>query len=174
MSYQPISNNGLKPSGFMFSVERYPDVNFPIQSVTIPSVSIGTATQNSPLTDIKWPSEKVTYQNLPIRFMLNENLDNYIALFGWMKGIAAPLMPTDFPTTFRRFEVTQDPDTMNQFSDLSLHILDSKNNPTVGFTFHHAYPSYIGQIQMDTTIQGEEYLYVDTEFTYTYFTVDKL
>lgn len=173
MAIQLINNVGLKPTGFLFSIARYPDLEFPIQTVAIPPVSMGVASQNTPQSNVKWPGEKVTYPPLSIRFMLNEDLSNYIELYGWMKGIAAPKMPQDFASTFRRFEVAVDKQDINQFSDLTLVMLNSNNNPTVQFTFKYAWPTQIGGIQMDTTSDGEEYLYCDAQFDYTYFDVEK-
>jgi hypothetical protein len=53
-------------------------------------------------------------------------------------------------------------------------ILDNNNVATVGFTFVDAFPNSIGQIVLATTITGQEYLYCDVNFSYTYFNINKL
>ena len=138
MTTQPLSNVGLKPSGFQFTVARYPTIDFPVQSVTIPSISMNAAIQNTPQMTIKWPGEKLQYPRFPIRFMLNSDLSNYITLFAWMRQNASPQvpLPTDFASSMLAYaQSTSGDDGQNYFSELNLILLNNNNNPTVNFTF---------------------------------------
>jgi hypothetical protein len=172
MSIQQISNVGLKPSGFQFDIARYPDVDFPVQSVIIPSVSMNAAIQETPQVTLKHPGEKIKYPPLQIRFMLNTDLTNYIELFGWMKENASPQMPQDFASLSKQYaQATTNDDGQQYFSDLVLILLNNNNNPTLKFTFVDGFPINLSSINMDTTIDGQEYLYIDAAFEYSYFEV---
>lgn len=172
MSTQPISNVGLKPSGFQFDIARYPDIDFPVQTVVIPSVTMNVAKQETRQVTLKHPGEKVTYPPLQIRFMLNTDMSNYIELFGWMKENASPEMPQDFASLSKKYaQATSNDDGQQYFSELNLTVLNNNNNPTLIFTFFDAFPTGLSSITMDTTIEGQEYLYIDATFDYSYFNI---
>src|ERR1700758_4118891 len=81
---------GLKAQRFYFMVPMFPDVTFSVQSANIPSVSLGVAEYANPMQDVQLPGEKVHYQPLQIRLMVDEQLQTYIELYGWMRRFAFP------------------------------------------------------------------------------------
>jgi hypothetical protein len=175
MTTQLISSVGLKPNGFSFDVARYPDTDFPIQSVSLPQISMGSAIQNTPQITIKYPGEKIMYEPLSVTFLLNSDMSNYIQIFQWMRDNAAPQGPTDFASLQAQFaKNTKNDDGQERFSDLNLNLLDNNNNPTICFTFIDAFPIGIGSITLTTMVDGHEYLTCDVTFDYTRFEVNEL
>jgi hypothetical protein len=172
MTTQLISFVGLKPTGFSLGISRYPDTTFPIQTVILPSVSMGSAIQNTPQMTIKHPGEKATYAPLSLTFLLNSDMSNYISLLGWMKQNAAPQGPSDIATLQQMLaQNTTNDNGQEYFSDITLGLLDNNNNPTVGFKFVDAFPTSLSAITMTTTASGMEYLTCDAVFDYTNFEV---
>lgn len=55
--------------------------------------------------------------------------------------------------------------------DMVVHHLDRNNNITKTYRFYDAYPTSIGEIQLDYEINNQIETF-DVEFTYNYFTVD--
>ena len=90
------NRNFLAPVGFKFTLAKYPKVSFFSNSARIPELSLGTATQPSYLKDIDIPGEKLTYGDLTIRFLIDENMQNYMAMHNWLKGIGFPETPQQF------------------------------------------------------------------------------
>lgn len=165
---------GLKPQRFFMNIPIFPDVPFSVQEATIPAVSLGVAVQNNPVQDIHLPGEKLQYQPLPVRLMVDEGLQTYIELYGWMRRLSFPDNRPDLASqAYGNARLPAYVDPAMPMSDLSLLVLDSNNNPTVSFTFRGAFPIYLGDLKFDTTEEGTTYLYLDVEFAYTYFTVDK-
>lgn len=165
---------GLKPHRFSMNIPIFPDVTFTIQEATIPSVTLGVASYDNPLQDIHLPGEKLTYTPLPIRMMVEETLDSYIQLYGWMRREAFPDNQPDLASqAMAQARLPANVDPSMPMSDLYLMILDSNNNPTVKFTFRGGFPIFLGDLKFDTTEDGTSYIYVDVEFAYTYFTIDK-
>ena len=117
------NRNFLAPVGFKFTLAKYPKVSFFSNSARIPELSLGTAVQPSYLKDIDIPGEKLTYGDLTIRFLVDENMKNYMAMHNWLKGIGFPETPQQFK------DQTTDKDGLRDekevFSDGSLHILNS-------------------------------------------------
>jgi hypothetical protein len=164
---------GLKPQRFFFMVPLFPDLTFSVQSATIPAVSLGVASYDNPMQDVHLPGEKLTYQPLPLRLMVDEKLQTYIELYGWMRRFAFPDGKPDMASTaMANARLRPGDNPAMPMSDVSLIPLDSQNNPIVQFTFRGAFPIYLGELKFDTTEDGTSYLYCDVEFAYTYYTID--
>lgn len=165
---------GVKPQKFHFNVAMFPDVTFTVQKATVPAVSFGVTHADNPLQTLNLPGNTLTYNPLPIRLMLDEELLAYTELYGWMRNLGFPTSKDDFATVSQRF-ATLPPGTDPGMPtcDLFLSVLNSANNPVVQFTFEDAFPIYIGELTFDTTEDGVPYMYVDVEFAYNWFTVNK-
>ena len=74
------NRNFLSPVGFEFTLGNYPKVAFLCNSARIPELSLGVIEQPSYLKDIDVPGEKLTYGDLTLRFLVDENMENYMAI----------------------------------------------------------------------------------------------
>ena len=69
----PIDNrNFLSPTGFKFALKRSPGVAFFCNQANIPSLDLGIAVQPTYLKDIDRPGDKITFGDLNLRFMVDE------------------------------------------------------------------------------------------------------
>ena len=59
---QPENQNFLSPVGFRFGIRKMPHVNWFLQSVNIPGITMGEASQPTPFIDAAQPGEKLTYE----------------------------------------------------------------------------------------------------------------
>jgi hypothetical protein len=164
---------GLKPQRFYFDVSMFPDVAFSVQMATIPSVTLGVASYANPMQDVHFPGEKLTYEPLTVRMMIDEELRSYVELYGWMRQLAFPIGVADLASTaMTKAHIPPGANPGMPMSDAHLIILDSNNNPVMKFTFRGAFPIFLGELKFDTTEDGNTYLFCDVEFAYTYFTID--
>ena len=86
-----ISNrNFLSPTGFKFVLNRAPKVAFFGNSANLPAISMGTAIQPSYLKDIDRPGDKVEFGDFNFRFLVDENLENYLEIYNWIRGLGYP------------------------------------------------------------------------------------
>ena len=75
----PIENrNFLSPTGFKFALKRSPAAAFFCNQANIPSLDLGVAQQTSYLKDIDIPGDKIVFGDLTLRFLVNEDLLNYM------------------------------------------------------------------------------------------------
>ena len=87
----PISNrNFLSPTGFKFGLKRSPGVAFFCNQANIPSLDLGIAVQPSYLKDIDRPGDKITFGDLNLRFLVDEDLVNYMEIQNWIRGLGFP------------------------------------------------------------------------------------
>ena len=143
------NRNFLSPVGFKFTLAKYPKISFFSNSARIPELSLGTAIQPSYLKDIDVPGEKLTYGDLTIRFLVDENMKNYMAVHNWLKGIGFPETPQQFK------DQTTDEDGLRDekegFSDGRLHILNSKFQDVAIVKFNDLFPVALTSLEFDAT-----------------------
>lgn len=164
---------GLRPSRFLCDIQMFPDITFSVQSTKIPAVTLGVASQENPLQTLYVPGDKLQYQPLPMRLIVDEQLIAYTKLYGWMRGLAFPTMTSDSASAIQSQSRLKPSSNLNMpTTELFLMVLNSNNNPVAKVTFTDAFPIYLGDLTFDTTEDGSSYIYVDVEFRYNYFMVD--
>ena len=82
--------NFLAPTGFQFSVTRSPKVSYFGNMINIPGLTLGVAQQPSYLKMIPRPGEIIDFEDLTLNFLVDENLENYIEIHNWIRGIGFP------------------------------------------------------------------------------------
>ena len=87
---QIANRNYLSPLGFKLVISKIPKVDFLCQAANIPSISMGTAVQPTYLKDLAVPGDKVVYDDLTVRFISDEYLENYLSLNKWITGLGQP------------------------------------------------------------------------------------
>ena len=126
------NRNFLSPVGFRFTLAKTPKVAFFCNSARIPEINLGIAVQPSYLKDIDVPGEKLTYGDLTIRFLVDENLENYMSIHNWMTGLGFPETTQDFKDLTTNDDGQRDLE--EQFSDGNLQILNSNFRPCLLYT----------------------------------------
>ena len=163
------NRNFLAPVGFKFTLAKYPKVSFFSNSARIPELSLGTAIQPSYLKDIDVPGEKLTYGDLTIRFLVDENMKNYMAVHNWLKGIGFPETPQQFK------DQTTDSDGIRDekevFSDGSLHILNSNFQDVAIVKFNDLFPVALTSLEFDATETDINYFTAEVVMRYTVYSI---
>ena len=163
------NRNFLAPVGFKFTLAKYPKVSFFSNSARIPELSLGTAVQPSYLKDIDVPGEKLTYGDLTIRFLVDENMKNYMAVHNWLKGIGFPETPQQFK------DQTTDEDGLRDekevFSDGSLHILNSNFQDVAIVKFNDLFPVALTSLEFDATETDINYFTAEVVMRYTVYSI---
>ena len=79
--FSPNNQNFLSPIGFKFILGRTPNVDYFCQSASIPQVEIGVREITTPVKEYSLPGDKMTFGDLNLRFLVNEDLDNYYEIY---------------------------------------------------------------------------------------------
>ena len=163
------NRNFLAPVGFKFTLAKYPKVDFFSNSARIPELSLGTAVQPSYLKDIDIPGEKLTYGDLTIRFLVDENMENYMAVHNWLKGVGFPETPQQFK------DQTTDSDGIRDekgvFSDGSLSILNSNFRQVAVVKFKDLFPVFLTSLEFEATDTDVNYFTAEVTFKYTIYEI---
>ena len=181
---QPTKLDYAEPTKFKFSIIKLPKVEYFCTAANVPSVTLGQASQPTPLKDVPIPGDKLDYDNLNITFLVDENLENYREIHGWMYGIGFPKARTQFaalvdankdrfPTTGRDSLAT-DPGKVKYgakplgpiFSDATLNVLTSKNNANIEVRFSDVFPISLSGLAYNQQATDTDYLTATVTFNY--------
>jgi len=166
-----ISNrNFLSPAGFKFTLSKEPKVVFFCTSARIPEISLQTAIQPNYLKDLDIPGEKLTYGDLTLRFLVDEDMTNYMAIHNWLTGLGFPETTKDYKNLIsNENNVTEPEDIKKGFSDGSLSILNSNYHTNTIVRFLDLFPTYLTSLDFDTSVTDIQYFTAEATFKYTVY-----
>ena len=174
---QIANRNYMSPLGFKLILTKTPKVDFLCQSANIPQISMGTAIQPSYLKDIPVPGDKVLYDDLNVRFLVDEKMENYLAIHKWITGLGYPesigqyrQLKTDDKRTDRRVSDAAEP-LYFQYSDATLQVLNSNYKPSVLINFKDAFPVSLSTLDFDVTTRDYNYFTAEVTFKYTIYNI---
>ena len=183
-SRQPTKQDYADPTKFKFSIVKLPKVEYFCTQVNLPGISISdNYSQPTPFRDIPLPGEKLSYEPLSVTFIVDENLENYQEIHGWLRGIGFPGGHEEFKNLLDggsdRFPTSKNsklgdagrvkfnaPDTGGIFSDATLNILTSKNNPVTEVRFNDCFPISLSGLAYNQQATDTDYLTATVTFNY--------
>ena len=171
-SNQIENRNFLSPIGFKFTLSKTPKVTFFSNSSRIPEISLGTALQPSYLKDIDVPGDKLQYGEFSLRFLVDENMENYMAIHNWLTGLGYPENAGQFKEATTD-SLTGRRDQEEVFSDGNLHILNSNFNTTAIVKFFDLFPISLSSLEFEATETDVNYFTADAIFRYTVYNIVK-
>ena len=177
----PKTYDYLRPNAFRFSVKDIPNASYTCQSANIPDIQLGYALQPTPFVDVPIIGDKLNFGELAIRFLISEDMSNYLELYRWLVALGFPNDYNQFSTFVKdrpsRFPfVTKQNGTSEilAYSDATLTILDSTNTAKVNIIFKSLFPTSLSALDFDIASGSVEYFTAIASFKYTIFEVEPL
>ena len=183
LARQPTSLDYASPTQFKFQIQKLPKVEYFCTSVNLPTVSISEVRQPTPFVDVPLPGTTLSYGALNMTFLVDENLENFQEIHGWIRGLGFPEDYTEYAGGLEagadrapssKGSVSSEPGKVRfgapsqqaYFSDATLIVLTSKNNPIREVRFRDVYPTSIGELQYDQQATDVQYLTATVTFNY--------
>ena len=181
LNRQPDKLDYSSPTQFRFILNQIPKVQFFVQTANIPGISLGEAVIPTPYKDIPYVGDKVTYENLSIQFLVDEQLENYIEIHNWMIGLGFPKSRQQFTDFRSTTSNTSNAASVAQtdigkvgkpvaerplYSDATLSVLSNKNNPLVECRFSDCFPVSLSGLDYTQQVGDVEYLTASVDFRY--------
>ena len=166
----PINKNFLNPLNFKFQIKRAPNVNFFIQKINIPSLFLPEVKIPTLFVPIPVQQTHMEYGDLKVSFKVDEDLQNYFEIHNWIRALG-------FPSQFSEYAKIQTASPISGVSltsEISLTILNALKNPNYEFVFHDAFPTYLSEIDFNTTYDSVDYVSASVNFKYTLFDVKQI
>ena len=174
---QIANRNYMSPLGFKLILTKTPKVDFLCQSANIPQISMGTAIQPTYLKDIPVPGDKVLYDDLNVRFLVDEKMENYLSIYKWITGLGFPESIGQF-SQLKKDDIRTNASASDdgdpryfEFSDATLQVLNSNYKPSVLINFKDAFPVALSTLDFDVTTRDYNYFTAEATFKYTIFNI---
>ena len=181
---QPTKLDYASPTQFKFGIIKLPKVEYFCTAANIPGITLGNANQPTPLKDIPIPGDKLDYDTLNISFLVDENLENYREIHGWLTGLGFPKDYSQFrglqSAGSDRYPTTQNvglskelgqvkkavQDDGGLYSDATLFVLTSKNTNNIEVRFRDIYPISLSGLDYNQQANDVDYLTASVTFSY--------
>ena len=186
LNRQPTALDYSSPTQFRFLINQLPKVQYFTTEANIPGITLGEGTYNTPLKDLPLLGDKLTYDDLTITFIVDENLENYIEMHTWLTSIGFPKDRSqfkDFRSTTSNMSTTTRGESKDigdvrattpelaMTSDSVMTILTNKNNPVVECRFKDVFPVSLSGLTYSQNQTDVDYLTADVSFKYTIYEI---
>ena len=181
LNRQPTALDYSSPTQFRFLINQLPKVQYFTTEANLPGITLDELELGSPLKDLPLLGSKLTYDDLTITFIVDENLENYIEMHTWLTAIGFPKdrkQFSDFRSTTSNTktstrgeskdigEVGATTPEISMTSDAVLTILTNKNNPVVECRFADVFPTSLSGLTYSQNQTDVEYLTATVNFKY--------
>ena len=181
---QPTKFDYASPTQFKFSLLKLPKVEYFCTSVNIPGVTLSNVDIATPLKSIPVPGTILNYGDLEMSFLVDENLENYREIHGWLTGLGFPrdhkqaktlvdAAKDRFPTGGKSDaitdagKVTGSPMPLGPvFSDATLNVLTSKNTANIEVRFSDMFPVSLSALNFNQQANDVDYLSASVTMKY--------
>ena len=189
LNRQPTALDYSSPTQFRFLINQLPKVQYFTTEGNIPSITLSELELGTPLKNIPLMGDKLTYEDLSITFIVDENLENYIEIHTWLTAIGFPKDKSQF-TDFRSKtsnvktssrgeskdigDVRASTPELAMYSDATMTILTNKNNPIVECRFADVFPTSLSGLTYSQNQTDVEYLTATVTFKYKIYEIISL
>lgn len=166
----PSNRNFLSPVNFAFRIKKAPLVNFFIQKVNLPSITVPNLDVKNEHVTAPYPGEHLTFAPLQLEFMVDEDLINYLEIHNWITALGKP-------DSYQQYKDIQDiPDYTGDgiYSDISLFVLNSLKAHNYEIVFTDAFPISLSQLVFDSRDADIKFITATATFKYTQYSIVSL
>ena len=189
LSRQPTALDYSSPTQFRFLINQLPKVQYFTTEANLPGITLDELELGSPLKDLPLLGSKLTYEDLAISFIVDENLENYIEMHTWLTAIGFPKdrkQFSDFRSTTSNTKTSTRGESkdigkvgattpeISMTSDAVLTILTNKNNPVVECRFADVFPTSLSGLTYSQNQTDVEYLTATVNFKYKIYEIHTL
>ena len=186
ISRQPSKLDYTSPTQFRFLINQLPKVEYFTTEANIPGITLGELDFKTRFKAIPLMGDVLTYEDLTITFIVDENLENYVEMHTWLTAIGFPSDRKQF-SDFRSATSNVATNTRGEskdigdvkastperamYSDAVLTILTNKNNPVVECRFRDVFPTSLSGLTYSQNQTDVEYLTATVNFKYTIYEI---
>ena len=135
--------NSLQSVHFKFLIKRAPELSYFVQKAPIPGLALGHEMVPNPFVYIPKPGDHLDFSELDIVFRVDEDLINYLAIHNWMRALGKPESYTQYAA------IENIPSWTGEgiYSDLSLILVSTKQNPIFEANFEDCFPVGLSNLE---------------------------
>lgn len=159
----PANINPLSSNGFNFSIQKLPDVSYFCQEVNLPGMSLPSQDISTPLSIIPIAGDIINFDDLQIQFLVDEDMNNYTAIYNWMIGLGFPADHQQYADFIANQENGYGR-LSREYSDGTLQILGSNLQPVKTVRFIDIIPINLSSMTFQSTSTDVQYIVGNATF----------
>ena len=159
---EPSNKNFYSSLGFVFLINRTPNLNFFVQSVDLPGITMNEVNIPTPFKKIPIAGDTVEFGTLDVTFKISEDFSNYREIFNWITALG-------FPDNHLQYKTLADKlpgDGTGLMSDATLMIISSAKNPIVRIEILDLFPISLSPVTVDLKSGSVQYLDTTASFKF--------
>lgn len=154
------SLNYLSSTRAVLQIVGLESVSFTCTDFHLPGITLAEARVENPFISIPLHGDKIEFSPLSISFLVTAKLENWLALYNWIKGLGYPGSQQEY---------CQRPLT---YTDGVLHLYTPQNNKFGEVLFEGLVPTSIGDLDFTTQQSTNDELIATATFAYQNYKVD--
>lgn len=165
----PSVINALEITGFELRIVKIPELSFWIKNANLPSISLNETSQATPFHNVAHVGDKAEMTDLSITFQVDELMNNYVALYDWIRLISFAHSYKDIPTWKSKWydgNVSNKDDDYALVSDATLIVMGGNSKPIRTITFKDMWISSLGSINVVDDVSETTYVTCDATFKF--------
>lgn len=160
---QPVNTNPLSPTGFRFAINRLPNVVFFGQAANLPGFTFSHIDYQTPMSpNIPIPGDSVEFEDLNIKFMVNETMANWLEIYNWVRALSR----------IKELNLDTQDGQEAKVSDATLFILTSSRNVNIRVFFRDLFPTSVSSLEFDATVTDIDPIIADAIFKFCYYEIE--
>jgi hypothetical protein len=165
------NRNYLSNVGFNFTLARFPKVDFFSNTANLPGLTLGTVSAPNYLKELPLAGDRLVFEDLSLQFIVDEKMENYLAIHNWMRGLGFPNSIQDFMDLVTDENENQF-DMDLQYSDGTLVVLNNQFNSIARVKFNGLFPYSLSGLQFDATDTDYTSITATVTFKYTIYNIE--
>ncbi len=170
--------NQLNVNSFVMEVARIPILKYSCQEVSFPDITLPEAVQPTPFQTVNQVGDHLIHEDFTFTFVVDEKMDNYKAIYHWMRGLAFPERFEEFEQFVRgvinndNIETFTASTRQNQFSDVTITVLSNHKNPIFKYRLLDAFPISLTGFSVSVTGSDSEPVVCSCTMKFTGFEIE--
>lgn len=156
-----FNSNLLEGTKYIFVSHNLPHLNFFANRIVLPSVSVAVAEQPTPYSTIYRAGDKPEYENLVCSFLIDEDFKVWEEVYNWIRGYSYPHDGQEYTDQKKK----------GIYGDFSVLVLKNSYESNLAFRFKNCFPTFLGQVDMNTTRNADDVMTAEVIFRYDTFDI---
>jgi hypothetical protein len=174
VSLQPSNQNPAQSNKFQLYFERLPYMTFFCKEANLPGVSLDPVSQKTLFIELFAPGDKLSYEELEISFIVDEDYRSWQSVHDWIRGVTLPTNFEEYQNLNLQQRYNVSPSIEPQYSDAVLTLYTNKNNEHIKINFKDCFPISLTGVKFNTENNADVIIYADAKFKFSYYNIERL
>ena len=144
------------PTNFKLEIPGERLYNYFLQSFTMPGITMDGVPTDYTNNQAFMPGNQVVYSDLQVSLVLDEDYQNWTDFHDWI------------------FSFKDEDVWYNLTKDISVHILNANKGQELIFTFTHAFPISVGDVNLSSAVESADPIIFTVAFKYAYYSFKRV